>query len=48
MEELIETLPIERNVLILMPERDENVILSARNIHRVKMGHVASINVSSC
>jgi large subunit ribosomal protein L4 len=41
----LETLPIERNVLLLMPERDENVILSARNIHRIKMGHVSSINV---
>jgi large subunit ribosomal protein L4 len=42
---LVEALPIDRNVLLLMPERDENVILSARNIHRVKMGHVSSINV---
>jgi large subunit ribosomal protein L4 len=45
MEALLEALPIERNVLALMPERDENVILSARNIHRIKVGHVASINV---
>jgi large subunit ribosomal protein L4 len=45
MEALLDVLPIERNVLLLMPERDENVVLSARNIHRVKMGHVASINV---
>ncbi len=42
---LLSALPIERNVLVLMPERNENVIFSARNIHRVKMGHVASINV---
>jgi large subunit ribosomal protein L4 len=45
MEALLDVLPIDRNVLLLMPERDENVVLSARNIHRVKMGHVASINV---
>jgi hypothetical protein len=32
-------------VLLLMPERDENVILSSRNIHRIKLGHVSSINV---
>ena len=42
MEDLLARLPIERNVLLLMPERDENVILSARNIHRVKLGNVAS------
>jgi len=45
MENLLATLPLERHVLLLMPERDENVIRSARNIHRVKLGHVASTNV---
>ncbi len=45
MEALINALPIDRNVLVLMPERNDNVILSARNLHRVKMGHVSSINV---
>lgn len=45
MEALLSKLPLDRNVLVVMPERDENVILSARNIHRVKMAHVASINV---
>lgn len=45
MEALLDALPIERNVLALMPERDENVILSARNIHRIKVGHVESLNV---
>src|SRR5579864_6355583 len=45
MEQLLGVLPLERNVLVLMPERDENVILSARNLHRIKMGHVSSINV---
>jgi large subunit ribosomal protein L4 len=28
-----------------MPERDDNVILSARNLHIIKMGHVESLNV---
>lgn len=45
MEALLANLPITRKVLLLLPERDENVILSARNIHRIKMGHVSSINV---
>ena len=45
MENLLAVLPLERHVLLLMPERDENVIRSARNIHRVKLGHVASTNV---
>ena len=45
MEALLAALPVERNVLALMPDRDENVILSARNIHRIKVGHVESINV---
>ncbi len=42
---LLEKLPVKRNVLVLMPTRDETVILSARNLHDIKMGHVASINV---
>jgi large subunit ribosomal protein L4 len=45
MKAFLETLPIERNVLILMPERDENVILSGRNLHAIKMGNVESLNV---
>ncbi len=45
MEALLANLPLERHVLLLLPERDENVILSARNLHRVKLGNVASINV---
>ncbi len=45
MKTFIESLPFERNVLLLMPERDENVILSANNLHTIKMGHVDSINV---
>jgi large subunit ribosomal protein L4 len=45
MEELLAKLPIERQVLLLMPERDENVLFSARNIRRIKAGHVESTNV---
>ena len=45
MEALLANLPLERHVLLLLPERDENVILSARNIHRVKVGNVSSVNV---
>lgn len=42
---LLENLPLERHVLLLLPEHNHNVILSARNIHRVKLGNVSSINV---
>lgn len=45
MDQLLQNLPLERHVLLLMPERDENVILSARNLHQVKLGHVDSTNV---
>jgi large subunit ribosomal protein L4 len=45
MKAFLEKLPVERNVLLLMPERDENVVRSARNLHEIKMGHVASLNV---
>jgi large subunit ribosomal protein L4 len=45
MKAFVERLPIEKNVLALLPERDENVILSAHNLHVIKTGHVASINV---
>jgi large subunit ribosomal protein L4 len=45
MKAFIEKLPYDRNILMLMPERDENVIYSARNLHAIKMGHVDSINV---
>lgn len=45
MEALLANLPIERKVLVLLPERDENVILSARNIPSVQLGHVESTNV---
>ena len=42
----LDAMPIQRNVLVLMPKRDENVVLSARNVHMVKMGHVSSVNVA--
>lgn len=43
---LLEKLPLEgRHVLVLMPEHNPNVFLSARNIHRVRMGNVAATNV---
>ena len=45
MLDFIERLPLERHLLVLMPDHNQNVILSARNIHRVKMGRVDSINV---
>jgi large subunit ribosomal protein L4 len=45
MKAVLEALPIERNVLMLLPERDENVILSSRNLHAIKTSHVASLNV---
>ncbi len=45
MEELLNRLPLERHSLLLLSERDENVVKSAHNIHRVHLGNVASISV---
>src|SRR5262249_40240930 len=45
MVEFLDKLPLERQLLVLMPTRDENLLLSARNIHRVKVDHVSAINV---
>ena len=45
MEALLANLPIARKVLLLLPERDENVILSARNIPSVQLANVESTNV---
>jgi large subunit ribosomal protein L4 len=45
MEELLAKLPLDRQILLLMPKRDENVILSARNIRRIKVDHVEATNV---
>lgn len=42
---LLESLPLERNVLLLLPHRNQNAILSARNLHQIKMDNVAAINV---
>ncbi|HEX5547881.1 MAG TPA: 50S ribosomal protein L4 [Ktedonobacterales bacterium] len=45
MEALLSNLPVTRTVLLLLPARDENVILSARNIPAIRLGHVDSTNV---
>jgi large subunit ribosomal protein L4 len=34
-----------RHVLVMLPQRDENIVLSTRNIPSAKVQHVASINV---
>ncbi len=43
--EMLDALPVERNVLFLMPERDENLVRSVRNIPTAKVQHISSINV---
>jgi large subunit ribosomal protein L4 len=45
METFLATLPADRLVLIIMPERDEMVARAAGNVHRVHMGHVSALNV---
>jgi large subunit ribosomal protein L4 len=45
MEELLAKMALDRRVLLLMPERNENVLKSARNIPGVKVGNVAAPNV---
>ncbi len=43
---LLDRLPIEgRKVLMMLPRRDENIVLSARNLPNAKVQHVSSINV---
>ena len=46
---LLENLPTNKDeskrVLMMLPRRDENLILSARNIPTAKVQHVSSINV---
>ncbi len=43
---LLERLPLSgKKVLMMLPRRDENVILSTRNIPTAKVQHVSSINV---
>src|SRR5260221_429005 len=46
MLEVLGNLPLEgKKVLFMLPNRDENVVLSTRNIPMAKVQHVASINV---
>ncbi len=47
MLEILSKLPTsaEKRVLMMMPRRDENVVLSTRNIPTAKVQHVSSINV---
>jgi large subunit ribosomal protein L4 len=43
---ILDKLPLEgKRVLMMLPQRDENVILSIRNIPTAKAQHVSSINV---
>ena len=43
---LLDRLPIEgKKVLMMLPRRDENIVLSARNLPNAKVQHVSSINV---
>jgi large subunit ribosomal protein L4 len=46
MLEVLANLPIEgKQVLMMLPRRDENIVLSTRNIPSAKVQHVSSINV---
>ncbi len=46
MQALLARLPIEgKKVLMMLPGRDENIVLSTRNIPTAKVQHVSSINV---
>lgn len=43
---VLSSLPVSgRRVLMMLPKRDENIVLSARNIPSAKVQHVSSINV---
>src|SRR5213080_3029470 len=43
---LLKNFPVEgKRVLMMLPERDENIVLSTRNIPTAKVQHVSSINV---
>ena len=43
---VLSSLPVSgRRVLMMLPRRDENIVLSARNIPSAKVQHVSSINV---
>ncbi|MBX5451139.1 MAG: 50S ribosomal protein L4 [Thermogemmatispora sp.] len=47
MLEVLSKLPVgdSKRVLLMLPQRDENVLLSARNIPGTKVEHVCAINV---
>jgi large subunit ribosomal protein L4 len=46
MIDLLDRLPVEgKKVLMMLPQRDENIVLSTRNIPYAKVQHVSSINV---
>jgi large subunit ribosomal protein L4 len=43
---LLDRLPVEgKKVLMMVPQRDENIVRSTRNIPNAKVQHVSSINV---
>jgi large subunit ribosomal protein L4 len=43
---LLANLPVNgKKILMMLPKRDENIVLSTRNIPSAKVQHVASINV---
>jgi large subunit ribosomal protein L4 len=43
---ILDNLPVNgRRVLMMLPKRDENIVLSTRNIPSAKVQHVSSINV---
>ncbi len=48
MLDILEKLPVavrDGRVLMMLPQRDENIVLSTRNIPTAKVQHVSSINV---
>jgi large subunit ribosomal protein L4 len=46
MLEILANLPVSgKKILMMLPKRDENIVLSIRNIPSAKVQHVASINV---
>jgi len=43
---LLANLPVDgKKILMMLPKRDENIVLSTRNIPSAKVQHVSSINV---
>jgi len=46
MLDLLDNLPVNgKKTLFVLPQRDENIVLSTRNIPNAKVQHVSSINV---